>query len=1023
MTNGYYRTPTIHEDTVVFVCEDDLWSVPATGGIARRLTSNLGSASFPLLSPDGSLLAFAGSEEGPREVYVMPAVGGPIKRLTFLGDNRTRVINWSPDSRIVFSSSTGQPFHNLDTLNFINPDGTNLIQLNLGPASAISFKPREFTVSTEDTPQIAPGYGIVIGRNTDDPARWKRYHGGTTGKLWIDLNGDANFCELIQLAGNIASPMWIGERIFFLSDHEGIGNLYSCTFLGEDLQRHTDHEEFYARNASTDGRRIVYHAGADLYIYDPDLKTSRMIPVEYHSPQTQRNRKFVSTSNYLENWGLHPSGKAVAVTSRGKLFSFFNWDGAVIRHGERNGARYRLPVWLNDGKHLLAVTDLLGEERFVTYQADGSGSPQIFPEMDSGRPIRILANSEKDQIAFTNHRFELFVLHLADYRLQKIAQGVTGEIRGFDWSPDGEWLAYSLPVSHHITRILLWKAETGETFPVTQPVLHDVAPAFDPDGKYLYFLSYRSFNPVTDNLQFELGFPGGMKPYLVTLQKDELSPFMPVSNYSDIEANLPVEREDAADEPAEEEEPCSEDVPLDEAQNGKPDLETEPEPQQIEEEDQGKIRIDLEGIERRVAAFPVCEGLYGRIIGLENGKVLYTWYPVEGLECLEPAASTEQSRGILLSYNFETRKEEILVRGVSSFEVAMNTKTMILHSGRRLRVLSTNCKPVREGSETPGKESGWLDLGRVKVSVNPVAEWQQMFSEAWRLQRDHFWSEDMSRVDWLKVYQRYFPLIERISSRSEFSDLMWEMQGELGTSHAYEYGGDYRRVPVYRIGFLGADFSYAPDHEGWRIDHIVQGDSWDPTSDSPLNAPGVNVKEGDILLTVNSLRLSKMIPPGDALVNQANQDVNLTVLSQSGTPGSGTFEKRNITVRTLSSENPARYREWVEQNRARVHEATQGRVGYVHVPSMMPQGYAEFHRGFLSEVDRHGLIVDVRFNTGGYVSALILEKLARRRLGYDSSRWSQIPEPYPPKSVLGPLVALTNEYAGSDGDIFSHTLR
>ncbi len=272
----------------------------------------------------------------------------------------------------------------------------------------------------------------------------------------------------------------------------------------------------------------------------------------------------------------------------------------------------------------------------------------------------------------------------------------------------------------------------------------------------------------------------------------------------------------------------------------------------------------------------------------------------------------------------------------------------------------------------------------------------------------------MSQVDWVAIHDRYLPLVDRVCSRSEFSDLMWEMQGELGTSHAYEFGGDYRPEPSYWQGHLGADFEYDSKMDAWQITHIYQGDAWEPAADSSLTKPGINIKVGDHLISVNGRKLSHSLSPAAALVNLAWNEVLLGV---SGKDGS---EPRSVTVKVLASETPARYREWVEANRQRVHQATGGRVGYVHIPDMMGKGYAEFHRGYLAEVDREGLVVDVRFNGGGHVSALILEKLARRRLGYDTSRWGQVPVPYPPESVLGPMVALTNEHAGSDGDIFSH---
>ena len=306
----------------------------------------------------------------------------------------------------------------------------------------------------------------------------------------------------------------------------------------------------------------------------------------------------------------------------------------------------------------------------------------------------------------------------------------------------------------------------------------------------------------------------------------------------------------------------------------------------------------------------------------------------------------------------------------------------------------------------------------MRVSVDPGSEWMQMFKEAWRLQRDHFWAEDMSGVDWWLVLDRYMPLVGKVATRLEFSDLMWEMQGELGTSHAYELGGDYRPAPAYVIAHLAADLAY--DRGGarrtWRFTHLVAGDGWDPEAGSPLRAPGVRIGAGDRLLAVNGRPVDAVTTPAALLVNQAGLAVELAV---AGPDGQG---RRTVVVSTLRDERPARYREWVTANRRRVHETTDGRVGYVHVPDMGARGFAEFHRSYLSEVEREALVVDVRFNGGGHVSQLVLEKLARRRIGYDVSRWGE-PEPYPADSPAGPLVAITNEHAGSDGDIFTHCFK
>jgi tricorn protease len=975
--SGYYRFPTIGSNQVVFVCEDDLWSVSVNGGVAIRLTSNLGEVSHPFLSPDGTQLAFVGREDGDAEVYVMPAYGGVIKRLTFLGEN-IRVVGWSQDGNsIVFASNSAQPFGKIYNLYQINPQGGLPERLSVGLAHNISY---------------GANGGVVLGRNTSDIARWKRYRGGTVGVLWIDAQGTGTFHKLIDLPGNLASPMWVGDRIYFISDHDGIGNLYSCTPDGYGLQQHTHSQEYYVRHATTDGQRIVYCAGAQLYYFDPATEENHPIAVDFRSPQVQRQRKFVDASAYLEDYSLHPDGHSTVVTSRGKSFWFGNWEGGVNQIGIPQGVRYRMTRWLNDKQRLVTISDQNdGVEALEIHSTDLNSPPERLEGLDLGRAVAIAVSPVADMVVLSNHRHELILVDLTSKESRILDRSNHGRIAGFTWSPDGKWVAYGFRENQKVSVIKICSVEDGSIHYLTAPRFSDFAPSFDPEGKYIYFLSYREFTPVYDSHYFDLNFPLGMRPYLITLKKDTPSPFI-------LEPKPLVEKpkQDNGNKPPEAE---------------KEDSGETKEPETSEEKKTPGMEIDFDGITHRVIAFPVEEGIYRQIKGVK-GKVLFTAVPA--LDNTDNPGE-RNNKAVLVAYDFEKQKTDVVAREINSFKVAPDNETLIYRSGYRLRVCSVNSQNGKVDDE-PGRKSGWLDLRRLRISIMPTLEWQQMLREAWRLQKEHFWVEDMSGVDWDRVYQRYRPLLDKVSTRSEFSDLIWELQGELGTSHAYERGGDYRRSPRYWLGFLGADFAYDAAVDAYRVTHIVRGDSWNESADSPLNRLGVNVQVGDILLAVNGQRVSRTCPPQELLVNQVNTEVSLTFAGE--TP----HQYRTITVKTNYSETKARYREWVERNRQMVAQKTGGRVGYVHVPDMSAAGYAEFHRYYGVEAQKEGLIVDVRYNGGGHVSQLLLEKLSRRRIGYDISRWGK-PEPYPSDSLSGPMVAITNEYAGSDGDIFSHCFK
>lgn len=973
---AYYRHPTIHGDSVVFICEDDIWAVSAGGGTARRLTAIPGIVAYPFFSRDGTKIAFIGREEGPPEVYVMDAEGGASRRLTWLG-SMSQIVGWSRDgSEILFASDWRQPFRGRFHLHAIRADGSSADPrpVQVGPSRAISFEPE--------------GPGVVIGRNSGDPARWKRYKGGTAGTIWIDRKGDGSFSPLIRLTGNLASPMWIGHRIYFLSDHEGFGNLYSCGATGRDLRRHTSHEDFFARFPTTDGRRVVYHAGADLYIFDPANGRSSKIDVRIRSAMGQRNRKFVGAGRYLESFALHPKGHSIASVHRGGLFSMGLWEGAVTRYGAPSKVRHRLAAYMPDGERIIAVTDEGGDESLVIFPRKGSVDAPKRISGDFGRAIELaVAPAGLDRLVLTNQRQELILVDLANSRWKTITRSEYGRIDGISWSPDGRWIAYGFPDSRRTSCIQMYDTESRRIVTITRSDFRDYRPAFDPEGKYLYFLSYRVFDPIYDQQYFDLGFPKGSQPYLIPLKRDEVSPFAAATR-----------RPRAPGAPSEDPKKS------DEKGKGK------------EEEKRIRVEIDLDGIADRIVPLPVPEGIYGRILG-SKGRVLFSSFPHEGalgmsfMDLGEPPA-----KGKIEVYDYDQNKVELVQEKITDFALSMDAKVLAIRAGNRVRAVAAAFKADPSKSDpTPGRESGWIDLERIRLSVVPTDEWKQMFHEAWRLQRDQFWTPDMSGHDWKAIRDRYLPLVDRVTCRNEFSDLLWELQGELGTSHCYELGGDYRPEPAWHQGFLGADLDLDRRSGVWRITRIPRGDSWIESRNSPLAAPGLNVHEGDRILAVGGEPVGKDISPYERLVNLPGQEVALTLAGKSGGP-------RTVIVKTLGQEYGLRYRDWVEANRARIHEASGGRVGYVHIPDMGPLGYSEFHRYFLSEVDRDGLIVDVRWNGGGHVSQLILEKLARRRIGYDSQRWAR-PEPYPSDAPMGPMVAITNEYAGSDGDIFSHCFK
>lgn len=958
---GYYRQPTVFKDQIVFVSEDDLWQVSIHGGQAKRLTANLNIISYPHFSPDGKWIAFLAKEEGKEEVYKIPSDGGVLERLTFSSNMRSNICGWSKDgNQIYYSTSFQEPFYKMAKLYQIHRDGGLPENMNLGHGKHISYGSRN---------------RCVIGRNTLGIERWKRYRGGTAGVLWIDSVGKGQFKEWEGLKGNYANPMWIGERIYFISDHEGIANIYSINPKGDDVQKHSNHREYFCKDATTDGKTIVYSAGADLYSLDLKSGKNEKIDIEYHSPRVQQQRKFVNADKYLESYDIHPKGHSVVINSRGKSYETANWEGIVHTIPSKDGVRQRLTRYLHSGDGFVLVSDEGGSEQIEIHYKEKK-KIKVLKGLNYGRATALKISPNDKYIALTNHRAELIIVDI-DKGSSKVVDGSSYfQIGGFNWSKDSNCLAYGNQTKEQAGNIAVYSLKTKKINVVTENEFLDHQPVFSPCGNYLYFLSNRIFNPVYDSVYFDLNFPKTEKPFCVILNKDAENPFLATPHAP------------------------GEDHPNDESEKDK----------KVK-----KVNIDFKGIADRIVAMPVAEGIYSGI-ELTDEFVITLSTPVKGALKNNLYDGGIPPDGTIKMWNLKNAEESTVANGVSNFKVSPESNTLVYAAGKRLRVIGLNPNMNLSKEKAAGRKTGWMDLSHIKVPVVPLKEWEQIFDEIWRLQKEHFWIEDMSGVDWEKVYDRYKPLVSRLGSRSELSNLAWEMQGELGTSHAYEIGGDYKQGPNYGIGLLGCSFIYDEKTKGYKIKDIAEGDSWHPHYASPLKRPGANIEVGDSIIEINGVSLTKNISPYEVLVNQANKEVKLTIKS-------GKTE-RTVRIKTLVDEQKLRYRNWVENNRKYVHEQTNGKVGYVHIPDMSALGYSEFHRYYGNEAEKGSLIVDVRFNGGGHVSQLILEKLNRKVISFGTARWSKdIIHQYPMHAVLGPMVALTNEFAGSDGDIFSHSFK
>ncbi|MDQ6638940.1 MAG: PDZ domain-containing protein, partial [Pseudomonadota bacterium] len=761
-------------------------------------------------------------------------------------------------------------------------------------------------------------------------------------------------------------------RLWFLGDGEGVGNLYSCRADGDDVRRHTDHDGCYARQAQGDGRRIVYACGARLWLFDPAEGETKELAIETPAHRTQSARRFVASADHLESFRLHPAGHSLAVVARGQLFAMPLWEGAAIRRSDDSGgssgpaagadaqppaARLRRGEWLADGTTMIAASDASGEERLVVFAATG-----VRPlPWDTGHVNALVAAPVGSRVAFANHRNEVWIGDVESGELVAVDTSTHGRSDDLAWSPDGAWLAYTFAANTRHVALKLFSLATRASSWLTEPEFRDSAPAFDPEGRFLYFVSVRTFDPVYDNVRFDLSFPRGARPYLIALQAGGRPPFDPEPRGVGGEAkNKAAAASEMEMEMAKAKGPAA-----------------------------APVRIDLDGIVRRVAAFPVAEGRYGRIAGVAGAKVVWNAQNIVGAH---GRGGHKEAAGKLERFDFATGRTETLAEKIDDFALAADAVSLVYRDGKQLRAIAADAKAdakpdPADADGPPSRKNGRIDLDRLRVAVEPEREWRQMLREVWRLQRDQFWSADLSGVDWDAVWRLYAPLLDRIATRADFSDLVWEIQGELGTSHAYEMGGDHRKPPALALGHLACTSRWDAARGGYEITEVARGDAWDANADSPLNAIGVEAKIGERILAVDGQPLARGLPPEALLVHRAGQKVQLALASDAAT---GAGQRREVVVTTLADDVPVYYRQWVEKNRAWVHERSAGRVGYFHVPDMQAAGFAEFHRYFGSECERDALIVDVRYNRGGHVSQLLLEKVARRRVAFVHSRWMNV---------------------------------
>ncbi|MGW5478008.1 S41 family peptidase [Streptomyces sp. NPDC004008] len=1032
---GYLRFPHLHGDRLCFVAEDDLWVAPLEGaGRAWRLTVDRTKIGHPRFSPDGHRIAYTSWRSLVPEIHLAPVDGGPSRRLTYWGNSDTRVCGWTPPepdghSDILAVASHGEPFAHFSWAYKVPTDGDPGGKLPWGPVSDIAVA----DVAGEHMTLL------LTGAAPHEPVSWKRYRGGATGRLW--LHGQR---LLADLDGHLDSPMFVGGRIAFLSDHEGIGNLYSCAYDGSDLRRHTDHDAFYARHASSDGTRVVYQCAGDLWIVDdlsPDSVPHRL-EIRLGGPRAGRRKYQVPATQHVDGIAVDETGRASAVVVRGSLYWLTHRDGPARTITDTPGVRVRLPEMLGDSGQVAYVTDAEGDDAIeIVYlpRASGDRAPRRLACGQLGRVHEMVADPQGERLAISSNDGRLLLVDTADPEAEaggttdaseapeagntedaedaeqtdeaqgaeegqgaeeagkaeaaqeaeedaapqepvavtggtvtELVRSVNGPVRDLAFSPDGAWLTWSHPwIGRSLRQIKLARIQDRLVVDVTNGRFEDENPVFTRDGRYLAFLSWRGFDPVYDVHTGDLSFPLGCRPYLVPLSSAIPSPFA-----------LNPEGRPAA--------------------GGLDPLE--------EEEGDGVVTVEVEGLASRVTPFPVPASKYSSLYPVAGGGLVWMRWPISGAlgeTFLNPDDTS--GRPTLEHFTISKAKKSELVGHLDWYAVSGDgTRLVVVDEGELRAVPSTE----------PGDSDTtvWIDARRIMHEVDPGAEWRQAYAEAGRIIRAYFWEPDMCGIDWDAILQQYRPLVERVASPDDFADLLREVLGELGTSHAYVSPARRNEGPAHYQrfqGLLGANFVRRDGH--WVVKRILPGESSDSKARSPL--AGMGIREGAVLTHVDGRPVDPLTGPYPLLAGAGGTTVELTFR-----PAEGAGRPRRVAVIPLIDERPLRYQDWVAKRRKVVRELSGGRCGYLHIPDMGGSGWAQFNRDLRMEVSLPALIVDVRGNAGGHISELVIEKLTRKILGWDLTRNAQ-PVSYTSNAPRGPIVALADEATASDGDMITAAIK
>lgn len=943
---GYYRYPDVHNNTVVFSAEGDIWTVPLSGGLATRLTTHLEEERFPSISPDGKTILFSASYEGPTEIYTIPINGGLTKRWTYESEPSIAT-NWTPNGDIIYSTWAYNKKPD-DQLVKINTKSKVKDFIPLDQAGEASFNNN--------------GKTIYFVRPADHRNVTKRYKGGTARQIWKFTKGDKEAIKLTtDHLGESHHPMWFNNKVYFISDRDGMMNIWSMNEDGSGLTQHTKHTEFDVRYANISNGNIVYQLGADLWKHNLSSKKSNKIDIKLVSDRAELREKWdENPSKYITSLNTNKDGSKIVITARGKVFVVPVKSGRNVSFSDKSNVRYRDAFFSSDGSKIITLSDESGEFEFVSLPTDGIGKTKSITK--DGEVLRFEGNPSPDGkwIAYSDLIEDLYLLNISTGKSTKISTNQEG-IRGYSWSPDSKWLSFVQAAENTMMQIKIYNVDSKKSFDLTTDRANSTSPRWSPDGKFIYFISDRSFTTIVGSpwgtRQPEPYFDASEKIYHIALQKNTRSPFRSNDELYTKEKCKDCDKKEVT------------------------------------------VLIDQEGIKERIKEVPVKAGNYR---SLEvNKNTLYVLQSDTGLNSKTHLAAVKISN--------ENVAIKTILNDVRNYMLTADGKKLFISKGRSFYMANATSSKLTVNNKNQINLSGW------KFPIDPKEDWKQIFTDAWRMERDYFYDKKMHGVDWNAMHKKYFPLINRVTTRNELSDLIGRFVGELSALHTSVRGGDVRsdnkNIPVAN---LGAVLLRDEKNSGFKIDYIYKADPDYPDEKSPLDDPYLDIKEGDVITQVNGKDALSALDIGELIRNQVGKQVRLSIKRNKTT--------KEVIVKPIGSSFNLRYRDWEYGNRLHVEKKSDNEIGYLHLRAMGSRDINQFYREFYPIFNRKGLIIDVRYNWGGNIDSFILEKLLRKAWMYWKGRsgkqyWNM------PYAFRGHIIVLVNENTYSDGEAFADGFR